>query len=121
MHQSCTQCALFLYTIRRLVKPRARQIHRDFARFALGGTTDFVNSTDLSASLRRNAMLSGGQWPPPRPRQIDQSGKAIFTYAFDWEYVTSKTMLRYPKPQRVHGEPRANREVFTSLRTQNCR
>ena len=39
--------------------------------------------------------------------------KAIFTYAFDLEYVTSNVMQRFPKLQRVDGERTANRGVFT--------
>jgi hypothetical protein len=33
-----------------------------------------------------------------------QAAKAIFTYAFDLEYVTSNVMQRYAKLQRVEGE-----------------
>src|SRR3984893_6132266 len=39
--------------------------------------------------------------------------KAIFTYAFDLEYVTSNIMQRFPKLRRVDGERPANRGVFT--------
>jgi integrase len=42
-----------------------------------------------------------------------KAAKAVFTYAFDLEYVTSNIMHRYPKLQRVDGERRANRAVFT--------
>jgi integrase len=42
-----------------------------------------------------------------------KTAKAIFTYAFDSEYVTTNIMQRYPKLQRVEGEPKANRGVFT--------
>jgi integrase len=48
--------------------------------------------------------------------QVNKSikvAKAIFTYAFDSEYVTSNVMQRYPKLQRVDGERKANRGVFT--------
>jgi integrase len=48
--------------------------------------------------------------------QINKSikvAKAIFTYAFDAEYVTSNIMHRYPKMQRVEGERKANRGIFT--------
>jgi integrase len=42
-----------------------------------------------------------------------KAAKAIFTYAFDAEYITSNIMQRYPKLQRVAGERKANRGVFS--------
>ena len=47
-----------------------------------------------------------------------KAAKAIFTYAFDLEYVTSNIMQRYPRLQRVDGEPKANRGVFTEAELQ---
>jgi integrase len=48
-----------------------------------------------------------------------KTAKAIFTYAFDLEYVASNIMQRYPKLQRVEGERAANRGVFTETELQS--
>jgi len=64
-----------------------------------------------------NALRNGGC----TVSQVDKSikaAKAIFTYAFDLEYVTSNVMQRYPKLQRVEGEAKANRGVFTEAELQ---
>src|SRR4051794_13133159 len=48
--------------------------------------------------------------------QVNKSikvAKAIFTFAFDSEYVTSNVMQRFPKLQRTEGERTVNRGVFT--------
>jgi integrase len=48
--------------------------------------------------------------------QVNKSikiAKAVFAYAFDSEYVASNVMHRYPKLQRVVGEPKANRGIFS--------
>ena len=42
--------------------------------------------------------------------------KAIFTYAFDSEFVTSNIMDRYPKLQRVDNESTANHEIFSEAK-----
>lgn len=47
-----------------------------------------------------------------------KAAKAIFTYAFDSEYVTTNIMQRYPKLERVDGERTANRGVFTEVELQ---
>src|SRR6185437_1200792 len=47
-----------------------------------------------------------------------KTAKAIFTYAFDSEYVISNVMQRHPKLQPVDGEPTANRGVFTETELQ---
>jgi len=44
-----------------------------------------------------------------------KAAKAIFTYAFDSEYLATNIMQRYPKLQRVEGERAANRGVFSEV------
>jgi integrase len=53
--------------------------------------------------------------------QVNKSikiAKVIFAYTFDLEYVTSNIMHRYPKLQRVDGERKANRGVFSETELQ---
>lgn len=59
-----------------------------------------------------NALRKSGHSVSQVNKSI-KAAKAIFTYAFDSEYVTSNIMQRYPKLQRVEGERTANRGVFT--------
>jgi hypothetical protein len=47
-----------------------------------------------------------------------KAAKAILTYAFDSEYVTSNVMHRFPKMQRVDGERTINRGVFREAELQ---
>lgn len=47
-----------------------------------------------------------------------KAAKAIFTYAFDLEYVSSNVMQRYPKLQRVKGKTKTNRGAFTEAELQ---
>ena len=69
---------------------------------------------------RYRAPTSFGLWVRTIS-QVNKSikvAKAIFTYAFDSEYVRSNIMHRYPRLQRVEGEPKANRGVFSELELQ---
>lgn len=53
--------------------------------------------------------------------QVNKSikvAKAVSTYAFDSEYVTSNIMQRYPRLQCVDGERKTNRGVFTEVELQ---
>jgi len=68
-----------------------------------------IRRSDMKAHF--NALRNGGC----SVSQVNKSikvAKAIFTYAFDAEYITSNIMQRYPKLQRVAGERKANRGVF---------
>src|SRR5262249_33605627 len=47
-----------------------------------------------------------------------KTAKAIFSYAFDAEYISSNILQRYPKLQRVAGERKANRGIFTEVELQ---
>jgi integrase len=64
-----------------------------------------------------NALRNGGCTVSQVNKSI-KAAKAIFTYAFDLEYVTSNVMQRYAKFQRVEGETSANRGVFTEAELQ---
>jgi integrase len=64
-----------------------------------------------------NALRNSGCTVSQVNKSIE-AAKAIFTYAFDLEYVTSNVMHRYPKLQRVDGERTANRGVFTEAELQ---
>jgi integrase len=72
-------------------------------------------------SRKRRPWVSTIAVPIVPVSQVNKSikaAKAIFTYAFDLEYVTSNVMQRYPKLQRVEGETKANRGVFTEAELQ---
>ncbi len=64
-----------------------------------------------------NALRNSGSTVSQVNKSI-KTAKAIFTYAFDSEYVISNIMQRYPKLQRVQGEPTANRAVFRETELQ---
>jgi integrase len=74
-----------------------------------------IKRADMKAHF--NALRNSGCTVSQVNKSI-KTAKAIFTYAFDSEYVTSNIMQRYPKLQRVDGEPTANRGVFTETELQ---
>jgi integrase len=69
-----------------------------------------VKRADMKAHF--NAVRNNGCTVSQVNKSI-KAAKAIFTYAFDSEYVTSNVMHPYPKLKRVDGEGNANRGVFT--------
>jgi integrase len=69
-----------------------------------------IKRADLKAHI--NALRNSGCTVSQVNKSI-KAAKAIFTYAFDLEYVTSNVMHRFPKLPRVDGERTANRGVFT--------
>ncbi len=69
-----------------------------------------IKRADMKAHF--NALRNSGLTVSQVNKAI-KVAKAIFTYAFDLEYVTSNVMQRFPKLQRVEGERTANRGVFT--------
>jgi integrase len=74
-----------------------------------------IKRSDMKAHF--NALRNDGCTVSQVNKSI-KAAKAIFTYAFDLEYVTSNVMQRYPKLQRVEGEAKANRGVFTEAELQ---
>jgi hypothetical protein len=74
-----------------------------------------IKRADMKAHF--NALRNGGCTVSLVNKSI-KAAKTIFTYAFDLEYVTSNVMQRYPKLQRVEGETKANRGVFTEAELQ---
>jgi len=74
-----------------------------------------IKRADMKAHF--NALRKAGNSVSQVNKAI-KAAKAIFTYAFDSEYVTANIMQRYPKLQRVEGERRANRGIFPKL---NCK
>jgi integrase len=71
-----------------------------------------IKRADLKAHF--NALRKKGCTVSQVNKSI-KAAKAVFTYAFDSEYVTSNVMQRYPKLQRVEGERRANRGIFSEV------
>ena len=69
-----------------------------------------IKRADMRAHF--NALRNTG-WTGSQVNKSIKTAKAIFAYAFDSEYVTFNIMHRYPKLQRVDGERRADRAVFT--------
>jgi integrase len=65
-----------------------------------------------------NALRNGGRTVSQVNKSI-KAAKEIFTYGFDCEYVTSNIMHRFPRLQRVDGEPTANRGVFSESELQS--
>jgi integrase len=82
------------------------------ARLPALGTRDIrkIKRADMKAHF--NALRNSGRTVSQVNKSI-KVAKAIFTYAFDLEYVTSNVMQRFPKLHRVDGEQTANRGVFT--------
>jgi site-specific recombinase XerD len=81
------------------------------------GPRDVRNIKRADMKAHFNALRNGGCTISQVNKSI-KAAKAIFTYAFDLEYVTSNVMQRYPKLQRVEGETKANRGVFTEAELQ---
>jgi integrase len=81
------------------------------------GPRDIRNIKRADMKVHFNALRNGGCTISQINKSI-KAAKAIFTYAFDLEYVTSNVMQRYPKLQRVEGETRANRGIFTEAELQ---
>jgi integrase len=81
------------------------------------GPRDIRNIKRADMKAHFNALRNGGCTVSQVNKSI-KAAKAIFTYAFDLEYVTSNVMQRYPKLQRVEGETEANRGVFTEAELQ---
>jgi len=74
-----------------------------------------IKRADMKAHF--NALRKSGYTVSQVNKSI-KAAKAVFTYAFDSEYVSSNIMQRYPKMQRVEGERTANRGVFTEVELQ---
>jgi len=74
-----------------------------------------IKRADMKAHF--NALRNSGSTVSQVNKSI-KTAKAIFTYAFDSEYVISNIMQRYPNLQRVQGEPTANRAVFRETELQ---
>jgi integrase len=74
-----------------------------------------IKRADMKAHF--NALRKNGCTVSQVNKSI-KAAKAIFTYAFDCEYITANIMQRYPKLQRVQGERTANRGVFTEVELQ---
>jgi integrase len=79
------------------------------------GSRDIRNIKRADMKAHFNALRNGGCTVSQVNKSI-KAAKAIFTYAFDLECVTSNVMQRYPKLQRV--EAKANRGVFTEAELQ---
>lgn len=76
------------------------------------GPRDIRNIGRADMRIHFNALRNGGCTVSQVNKAI-KTAKAIFTYAFDSELVTSNIMERYPKLQPVDDESTANREVFS--------
>jgi hypothetical protein len=74
-----------------------------------------IKRNDLKAHF--NALRKSG-CTVSRGNESIKAAKAVFTYAFDSEYVTFNVTQRYPKLQRVDGERRANRGIFSEVELQ---
>ena len=72
------------------------------------GPRDIRNIKRADMKAHFNALRNSGCTVAQVNKSI-KAAKAIFTYAFDSEYVTSNVMHRFPKLQRVEGERTANR------------
>lgn len=81
------------------------------------GPRDIRNIKRSVMKTHFNALRNSGYTVSQVNKSI-KTAKAIFTYAFDSEYITSNVMQRYPKLQRVEGERKANRGVFTEAELQ---
>jgi integrase len=81
------------------------------------GPRDIRNIKRADMKAHFNALRNSGRTASQVNKSI-KAAKAIFTYAFDLEYVTSNVMQRFPKLQRVDGERTANRGVFTEAELQ---
>jgi hypothetical protein len=81
-------------------------------KLPLLGSRDIRNIKRADMQAHFNALRNSGCTVSQVNKSIE-AAKAIFTYAFDLECVASSIMQRYPKLQRVEGEPSANRGVFT--------
>jgi integrase len=81
------------------------------------GPRDIRNIKRADMKAHFNALRNNGCTVSQVNKAI-KAAKAICTYAFDLEYVTSNVMHRYPKLQRVDGERTANRGVFTEAQLQ---
>jgi hypothetical protein len=76
------------------------------------GPRNIRNIRRADMKVHFNTLRNGGCTVSQVNKSI-KAAKAIFTYAFDLEYVRSNIMHRYSKLQRVDGEPKANRGVFS--------
>jgi integrase len=81
------------------------------------GPRDIRNIKRAHMKAHFNALRNSGRTVSQVNKSI-KAAKAIFTFAFDSEFVITNIMQRYPKLQRVEGEPRANRGVFTEAELQ---
>jgi integrase len=81
------------------------------------GPRDLRNIKRGDMKTHFNALRNGGCTVSQVNKAI-KAAKAIFTYALDSEYITSNIMQRYPKLQRVEGERKANRGVFSEAEIQ---
>jgi len=81
------------------------------------GSRNIRNIKRADMKVHFNAMRKNGCTVSQTNKSI-KVAKAIFTYAFDSEYVTANIMQRYPKLQRVDGERTANRGVFSEVELQ---
>ena len=81
------------------------------------GPRDIRNVKRSDLKTHFNALRNNGCTVSQVNKAI-KVAKAIFTYAFDAEYVASNVMSRYSKLQRVEGERTANRGVFTEAELQ---
>jgi integrase len=86
-------------------------------RLPLLGPRDIRNIRRADMKGHFNALRNQGCTVSQVNKAI-KAAKAMFTYAFDLEYVTSNIMQRYPRLQRVDGERKANRGVFTEAELQ---
>jgi integrase len=86
-------------------------------KLPLLGPRDIRNIKRADMKAHFNALRNGGGTVSQVNKSI-KAAKAIFTYALDSEYVASNVMHRYPKLERVEGEPTANRGVFTEAELQ---
>jgi len=96
---------------------KIRLLHRVNEQLPPLGPRDIRNIKRASMKTHFNALRNGGCTVSQVNKSI-KAATAIFTYAFDLEYVTSNVMHRYPKLQRVDGERTANRGVFTEAELQ---
>jgi integrase len=81
------------------------------------GPRDIRNIKRADMKAHFNALRNSGCTVSQVNKSI-KAAKAIFTYAFDLEYGTSNIMQRYRRLQRVDGEPKTNRGVFTEAELQ---
>jgi site-specific recombinase XerD len=81
------------------------------------GPRDIRNIRRGDMRTHFNALRNNG-YTVSQVNKTIKTAKAIFTYAFDSEYVATNIMQRYPKLQRGDDERKANRGVFTEAELQ---